>query len=218
MCPGHESWHPSPEFYYEPGGGPMFDMGPYYLTALLNCLGPVKRLSAFASIAISTRTITSEPKRGRKFQVQTPDHIAGTIEFENGCIGSIITSFATMHATYDGNQPITIYGDAATIRLPDPNCFDGPVYLRGPGDAEWRLMPPATPTGYGRSVGPADMAAAIREGRRPRASGEQGMAVLDLMQGFLDSANSGRACAPAAPHARPPALRVGDVPFSPPQT
>src|SRR3954469_23259576 len=77
---GHEHWHPSPEFYYEAGGGPMFDMGPYYLTALLNLLGPVKRISGMASIAIPERTITSEAKFGQKIKVQTPDHIVGVME------------------------------------------------------------------------------------------------------------------------------------------
>jgi predicted dehydrogenase len=215
MCRGHESWHPSPEFYYEPGGGPMFDMGPYYLTALLNCLGPVKRISAFANIAIPTRTITSEPKRGKQFHVQTPDHIAGTMEFENGCIGSIITSFATMHPTYDGAQPITIYGERGTLRMPDPNCFDGHIHLHSEGEAEWKLMPPATPIGYGRSVGAADMAAAICEGRQARASAEQGMAVLDLMQGFLDSAGSGRAFEPACVFSRAAGIRAGEIAFNP---
>src|SRR5258706_5987449 len=97
MCRGHESWHPAPEVYYEAGAGPMFDMGPYYLTALINLLGPVKRLSAAASITIPERTITSEPLRGRRFVVQTPDHVAGTMEFQNGCIGTIRTTSATLH-------------------------------------------------------------------------------------------------------------------------
>jgi predicted dehydrogenase len=188
-------------------------MGPYYLTALLNCLGPVRRLSAFASIAILQRTITSEPKRGKQIHVETPDHIAGTVEFQNGCIGSIITSFATMHPSHDGNQPITIYGDGGTLRLPDPNLFDGAVHLRTAADADWRLMPPATPTGYGRGVGPADLAAAIREERTPRASGSQAMAVLDLMQGFLDSAESGKAFEPGVGYTRPQAMREDSLKF-----
>src|SRR5947208_2972138 len=98
---GHEHWHPSPEFYYEAGGGPMFDMGPYYLTALLNLLGPVKRISGMASIAIPERTITSPPKFGQKIRVQTPDHIVGLMEFANGAIGTIIQSFATVEGGHD---------------------------------------------------------------------------------------------------------------------
>jgi len=212
MGRGHESWHPSPEFFYEAGGGPMFDMGPYYLTALMNLLGPVRRISGAATIAIPERTITSEPKRGKKIVVQTPDHIAGTIEFENGCVGTIVTSFATMHPQYDKPQPITIYGTEGTMRVPDPNTFDGPVHVRGPKQEEWEEVTPAFVKGCGRAVGVADMAYAIRSGRKHRASGEQAYAVLDLMAGFLDSAESGRAYTPAVKYERPAGMR-GDLPF-----
>jgi predicted dehydrogenase len=212
MGRGHESWHPSPEFFYEAGGGPMFDMGPYYLTGLMNLLGPVRRISGAATIAIPERTITSEPKRGKKIAVQTPDHIAGTMEFENGCVGTIVTSFATMHPQYDKPQPITIYGTEGTMRVPDPNTFDGPVHVRGQKDEEWEEVTPAFVKGYGRAVGVADMAYAIRSGRKHRASGEQAYAVLDLMAGFLDSAESGRAYTPAVKYERPAGMR-GDLPF-----
>jgi predicted dehydrogenase len=210
MCPGHESWHPNPEFYYQVGGGPMFDMGPYYLTALLNLLGPVKRISGAASIAIPQRTITHRnkegapgPKFGKKINVETPDHICGTMEFENGAVGSIITSFATRFPGYDGKQPITIFGTEGTLRVPDPNQFDGPVHLRRNDDPDWTQVPPAAPPGYGRAVGLADMAQALRSKRGFRANGEQAYAVVDLMQGFLDSAESGRAYEPAVKYQRP---------------
>src|SRR5256714_750780 len=183
MGRGHEHWHPSPEFYYEVGGGPMFDMGPYYLTALLNLLGPVRRYSGMASIAIPERTITSQPKHGKKITVETPDHVCGMLEFENGAVGSIVTSFATLYAGYDGKNPITIFGEEGTVRVPDPNGFDGPVFLRRRGEEEWQEVPHAFPTGYGRAVGIADLAHALRSGRPHRASGEQAFAVLDLMQG-----------------------------------
>ena len=212
LCPGHESWHPSPEFYYEVGGGPMFDMGPYYLTALLNLLGPVKRIGGAASIAIPQRTITSEAKRGKVIQVETPDHVAGTIEFENGAVGTIMTSFATRFGTYDGNQPITIYGTDGTLRVPDPNQFDGLVHLRRAGDEDWREVPHAFVTGYGRSVGLADLAYALRSGRPHRASGEQAFAVLDLMQGLLDSSAQGVMLSPTTRYDRPAPMRA-DLPF-----
>jgi predicted dehydrogenase len=203
MCPGHEHWHPSPEFYYEVGGGPMFDMGPYYLTALLNFFGPINRISAAASIAIPERTITSQPKSGKKVKVETPDHIAGTIEFANGVIGTIITSFATRFAGYDGKQPITVFGTKGTMRVPDPNGFDGPVHVRTVEDAEWVEKPHAFVKGYGRSVGLADMAVAIRTGREFRANGDQAMAVLDAMQSFLDSAEQGKAIPPTVKYQKP---------------
>jgi predicted dehydrogenase len=212
MCPGHESWHPSPEFYYEIGGGPMFDMGPYYLTALLNLLGPVKRITGAAAIAIPQRTIGSEPKRGKQITVETPDHIVGTIEFKNGALGTIIQSFATLFATYDGKQPITIYGTEGTMKVPDPNGFDGPIHLRRKSDKDWVEMPHQFVAGYGRSVGLADMAQALRSGRSHRASGEQAFAVLDLMQGFLDSAREGRALQPVSQYHRPAPMRA-HLPF-----
>jgi predicted dehydrogenase len=212
LCPGHEAWHPSPEFYYEVGGGPMFDMGPYYLTALLNLLGPVKRFIGAASIAIPERTIRSEPKRGKKIQVRTPDHVVGTIEFECGAVGTIVTSFATHFGTYDASQPITIYGTEGTLKVSDPNSFDGAIHLRRPGDEDWQLAAHAFPVGYGRSIGLADLASAIRTARRHRTSGEQAFAVLDLMQGFLDSSESGRSLTPSTPYERPAAMRA-DLPF-----
>lgn len=212
MGPGHESWHPNPQFYYDIGGGPMLDMGPYYLTALLNLLGPVKRISGAASIAIPDRTITSQPKFGTKIKVHTPDHICGTMEFANGVTGTIITSFATRFPTYDGKQPITIYGTEGTMRVPDPNQFDGPVHIRKKDDADWREMPHAFTVGYGRAVGLADMAQAIRSKRKHRASGDQAFAVLDLMQGFLDSSVKGKTIKPATKYIRPELMRV-DLPF-----
>jgi len=209
---GHETWHPSPEFYYEVGGGPMFDMGPYYLTALLNLLGPVKRISGGASIAISPRTITSQPKFGKKVNVETPDHVAGLMEFENGAIGTIVTSFATFLPGDSHPQPITVFGTEGALRVPDPNGFDGPVYLHRKDTDLWREVPHTFVKGYGRSIGAADMAYAIRSGRGVRASGDQGMAVLDLMQGFLDSAREGKFHTPITKYQRP-APMPAELPF-----
>jgi len=185
MCPGHEHWHPNPQFFYEPGGGPMFDMGPYYLTALLNFFGPIRRITGSATIAIPHRTTLD----GRTINVQTPDHISGSIEFENGVLGTIVMSFATRFPQYDTQQPITIYGTDGTLKVPDPNMFDGPVHLRRTFDADFHLIPPAFPTGYGRSVGLADMAYALRAARPHRAIAEQAYAVLEAMQAFLDSSD-----------------------------
>jgi len=214
MGPGHESWHPNPQFYYEAGGGPMFDMGPYYLTALLNLLGPVKRVMGMATIAIADRTIGSQPLKGTKIRVETPDHIAGTIEFENGAMGTIIQSFATRFAEFGGphRQPITIFGTGGTMRVPDPNQFDGPVHVRRNEDAEWTQSPHPFVAGYGRSVGLADMAYAIRSGRPHRCSAEQAFAVLEVMQAFLDSSSKGAAVKPSGAYSRPAPMRA-DLPF-----
>ncbi len=212
LCPGHESWHPSPEFYYEVGGGPMFDMGPYYLTALLNLLGPVKQYCGMASIAIPQRTITSQPKYGKQMTVETPDHICATMEFENGAVGTLITSFATRFPPSDGGQPITIYGSEGTLKVPDPNGFDGKVFIHTNADKEYRELPHSFVAGYGRSVGLADMAYALRYGRPVRASGEQAYAVLDLMQGFLDSSAKGKFLTPTTPYVKPK-LMPAELPY-----
>ncbi|MDP9175370.1 MAG: Gfo/Idh/MocA family oxidoreductase [Planctomycetota bacterium] len=206
MCPGHESWHPSPEFYYEQGGGPMLDMGPYYVTALLNLLGPVKRITGLGSIAIPDRTITSQPKAGKKMTVETIDHVSGSMEFQQGAIGSITMSFATRFPQYDGQSPIVIYGTEGTLLVPDPNRFTGPVKLRRNEDPEFRELSLLNNLGYERSIGLADMAYAIRNHRAPRASGGQCLAALDVMLGFEDSSSTGRAYSPTAPYTRPEPL------------
>ena len=89
-CPGHESWHPDPEFYYEVGGGPMLDMGPYYLTAMVHLMGPIKRVSSLARATYPTRTITSAKKYGKVIPVETPTHISSTLEFASGAIGTLM--------------------------------------------------------------------------------------------------------------------------------
>jgi predicted dehydrogenase len=212
LCKGHEHWHPSPEFYYEVGGGPMFDMGPYYLTALLNLLGPVKRISGMASIAVPERTITSEPKKGKKITVETPDHVVGMMEFEDGAIGTIAQSFAVQFSPFENKQPITIFGTEGTLRVPDPNTFDGAVLIRRIGDEDWHEAPHEFVEGYGRSVGLADLAYAIRSGRAARCDGAQAFTVLDLMAGFLDSAREGKSVKPVLKYERPPIMPAG-LPF-----
>ena len=206
LSPGHETWHSNPEFFYEAGGGPMFDMGPYYLTALLNLLGPVKRFNALANIGIPERTVTSEPLKGLKIKVETPTHITTNIQFEAGCTGTLVTSFETKFRTDDPKQPITIYGENGTIRVPDPNNFDGVVSLRKVGEEEWKEIPPMFHIGYGRAVGLADQAYAIRSGRKVRSSGQQALAVLDLMAGFLESSDSGKTMTPTVKYERPAAM------------
>jgi predicted dehydrogenase len=181
----------------------MFDMGPYYLTALLNLLGPVRRITGLANIAIPDRTITSQPKHGTQIQVQTPDQVFGLLEFQNGVTGTLLTSFATKFRTYDDKQPITLYGTAGTLRIPDPNQFDGPVHIKTIDDKDWREVPPTALTGYSRATGLADLAHAIRSNRPARCDLTQAFTVLDLMQGFLDSSATGQAYQPHLPYTRP---------------
>jgi predicted dehydrogenase len=188
----------------------MFDMGPYYLTALLNILGPVKRYAGAASIAIPERTITSQPSFGQKITVETPDHVCGLMEFENGCTGTIIQTFATHFPT--AGPPITIYGTEGTMLVPDPNGFDGEVKVRRPGDEDWVTAPYTSPTGYGRAVGLADMCTAVASGRPHRCSGEQAFAVLDMMAGFLDSSEASAFRVPEVAYQRPAPMVTG-LPF-----
>lgn len=151
-CPGHESWHPDPEFYYQPGAGPMFDMGPYYLTALINLLGPATRISTMARATFPHRTITSAPKAGTKIKVETPTHITGSLEFASGPIATLIMSF-DIHAA---DLPrIEIYGTRGTLSVPDPNTFGGPVKLK-PARPNVLLGTPAPggmPSGVGAPLG-----------------------------------------------------------------
>jgi len=207
LCHGHESWHPSPEFYYEVGGGPMMDMGPYYLTALVNLLGPIRRLSGSARITFPERTITSEPKRGKVVTVETPTYIAGIMEFGSGPIGTILTTFDVWHSTL---PRIEVYGTEGSLLVPDPNGFGGVPMIRGKLDQEWR--PVELSHGFAknaRGIGVADMVKALQTGRPHRASGDLAFHVLDVMEGFLDSSDSGTHYEPISTCERPAALPVG---------
>ena len=209
---GPESRHLSPEFFYRTGGGPMFDMGPYYLTALLQLLGPMKRVMGFTSFAIPERTITSKPLYGKVIRIEVPDHYCGIIETRSGVVGNIAQSFATRVTDVDANHPLVIYGTDATLKVPDPNRFDGTPMIRRVGESEWREVPHAFMAGYQRSVGLADLAYAVRSGRPHRCSLEQAFCVLDMMQGFRDSSDTGRAHAVEGDYERT-APMPADLPF-----
>jgi len=207
MAPGHERWHPDPDFFYQPGGGPMFDMGPYYLTALISMLGPVKRVTGSTRITRAERTITSQPKHGQTIKVNVPTHVAGLLEFASGPIGTIITSFDVWAA----NLPrIEIYGTEGSLSVPDPNTFGGPVRLRRANGTEWEEMPLThIYTENSRGLGVADMAAAIRSNRPHRASGELAHHVLDIMQAFHDASHEGKHIELTSTCERPAPLPLG---------
>jgi predicted dehydrogenase len=190
MSRGHEHWHPNPVFYYQKGGGPMFDMGPYYLTALVSLLGPVLRVSGATRITRSQRTITSQPRYGEVMNVEVPTHVAGLLDFAAGPIGTIITTFDVQASTLPW---IEIYGTAGTLAAPDPNTFGGPVRLRLAADSEWKEIPVTRPyTENSRGLGLADMAEGIRTGRAHRANGELAYHVLDIMHAIHDASAEGR--------------------------
>ncbi|MFN2108494.1 MAG: Gfo/Idh/MocA family protein, partial [Anaerolineae bacterium] len=207
MCHGHESWHPAPEFYYKVGGGPMFDMGPYYLTALVNLMGPVEQVSGATRITFPTRTITSQPLHGTIVDVEVPTHVVGTLEFANGAIGTIITSFDVWAAEL---PRIEIYGTEGTLSVPDPNTFGGPVRVRRAGASEWSEIP--LTHGYAensRGIGVADMAYGLQSGRPHRASGDLAYHVLDVMHAIHDAANEGRRVTLESTCERPAPLPLG---------
>jgi len=207
---GHEHWHPDPEFYYAKGGGPMFDMGPYYLTALVAMLGPISRVTGSTRISYPERTITSEPKFGQTIQVETPTHVAGVLDFHSGAIGTIITTFDA----FGGSQlpRIEIYGSQGTLSVPDPNTFGGPVLLRRADAKEFTEIP--LTHGYtenSRGLGVLDMAYAIRNGRANRANGELAYHILEAMHGFHDASDQGKHYVMQSTCEKPKAMPTGLV-------
>jgi predicted dehydrogenase len=201
---GMEGWHPNPEFFFKPGGGPMFDMGPYYLTALVSLLGPASRVAGSAKITHPERHITSQPLHGTKIAVNTPTHVAGVLDFAAGAVATLVTSFDVWAAEV---PRIEIYGSLGTLSLPDPHTFGGPVRLRLATDKEWREQPIAHGyTANSRGLGLADMAYGLRSGRPHRANGALAYHVLDLMHAFHDASRAGRHVELASSCERPAAL------------
>jgi predicted dehydrogenase len=190
LCHGHEHWHPDPAFYYQIGGGPMFDMGPYYLTALMTLLGPVRRVSGSTRMTFSERTISSQPRAGETITVEVPTHIASVLDFASGAIGTLVTSFDVWSAEV---PRLEIYGSKGSLSLPDPNTFGGPVRLRPAGASDWREIPLSHPyTENSRGLGVADMATGLLTERPHRPSGELAFHVLDVMHAIHESSTSGR--------------------------
>jgi predicted dehydrogenase len=189
LTAGHERWHPNPDFYYQPGGGPLWDMGPYYLTALLSLLGPVERVAGTASASFETRTIKSGPRAGESVPVNTPTHILTLLDFAGGPRGTLTTSF-DVHDT--NGSTLVLYGSEGTLRLPDPNTFGGPIALLKPGSQTWEPIEPRYGhTDNSRGLGVSDMARALREGGPHRASGEMAAHVVDIMDAALRSGAEG---------------------------
>ena len=189
LCHGHESWHPNPGFFYEAGGGPLFDMGPYYLTALVSLIGPIRRVAGSASSAFPERTVGTGEKQGQKIAVQTPTHIGALLEFAEGQAGTLTMSFDVWHHQL---PCIEVYCTDGTLSVPDPNMFDGEVRVRASNGKTWRKI--GSTHGYAensRGLGVADMARAIDTGRPHRASGEMTFHVLDVMQSILEAAREG---------------------------
>jgi predicted dehydrogenase len=190
MCPGHERWHPAPGFYYLRGGGPMLDMGPYYITDLVQLLGPVTSVMGLTARPKNERLVTSAPMNGTMIPVEVATHVAGMLEFENGAVVSIAMSFDVPKHRH---TPIEIYGDKGSMMVPDPNRFGGEVQVAKTG-ADWETLPltHGHVDGEFRSIGVADMATAIVTNRPHRASGALAFHVLEVMEAFQASADEGR--------------------------
>ena len=190
MNHGHESWHPDPEFYYKNGGGPLFDMGPYYITALVNLRGPVDSVSGYAQKSFETRTIASEHKKGQVIDVEVATHITGNLHFESGAVATLVTSFDVW---YHSMPNMEIYGTEGSLRVPDPNTFGGPVLFCRKGTKEWKEIPLLY--GYAensRGFGVADIAHALADNKKNRASGELTRHVVAVMSGLLTAVQEKR--------------------------
>ncbi len=226
---GHEWFHPNPDFFYQPGAGPVHDIGPYYLTALLSLLGPVTAVSAMSSRAFDQRVIESAPRRGETIEVNVDTHVAGTLRFAGGAIASLIASFDV----WDSELPrLELWGTKGTICMDDidpvdgPNLFGGEVLLRTRADYRWKGLPREQPLPdwrrvpvehrfteldhrrNSRGIGLVDMACAIRDGRPERASGAMALHELEVMDLLLESAHTGRVLTPTTTFERPAPLPV----------
>ena len=188
MCPGHESWHPNPAFYYAAGGGPMLDMGPYYITDLINLLGPVEQVSGITARSRDRRTIGSQPLAGQTIDVEVATHVAGTLQFVSGPVVTVAMSFDVPQHRH---APIELYGTESTLLVPDPNRFGGAIEIGR--NKTWSERPIEHPYADGnyRIIGVADLAYAIRSGRPHRASGELAYHVLEVMEAFQVSSDRG---------------------------
>ena len=204
MCPGHERWHPNPAFYYEVGGGPMLDMGPYYITDLVNLLGPVAKVSGMGSMLRDTRTITSKERNGEIIPVHVPTHVSGMLMFVSGAVVQITMSF---DVAAHKHVPLEIYGTEGSLVVPDPNFFGGQIEMLKKG-GEWQSVDTEMPYANGnyRSIGLADMAHAIASDRPHRASGDLALHVLEVMEAFEKSSQSGSVIEIATPVERPAPL------------
>jgi predicted dehydrogenase len=179
LSSGVENWHPNPESFYERGGGPMFDMGPYYLTAMVHLLGPVNRVCASHSITHPTRLITSPLKRGKQINVEVPTHYSCVLDFQSGAIGSLTVSFDVQPYPY---PHLVVFGTEGTLEVPDPNTFGGVVRVKKKGNDEFEKIALRFPfSSNSRGLGVLDMAAAIAKNRPHRCTGEIAHHVVEIM-------------------------------------
>lgn len=208
VTPGHERWHPAPDFYYQPGGGPLLDMGPYYLSALITLLGPVASVTSMTSRTRATRLIGTGPRAGATIPVGVDSHVTALLEHASGAISTLVVSFDAV-GTRSAN--IEIHGETGSLVVPDPNFFSGAVEVMPLGSTEWAAVPPSA--GYvdgGRGIGLADLAGTA-PGSEPRTGGALAFHVLDVMESILAASASGRAVPVSSTAARPDPVPLTDL-------
>ncbi|WP_252312226.1 Gfo/Idh/MocA family protein [Sinobaca sp. H24] len=184
---GPEKWHPDPEFFYEQGSGPMYDMGPYYVTTLVQLLGSIRSVSAASNIIQVDRQIETGCKKGTKLTVETPTYISGRMEFASGIIGTLVTSFDVMSTKLPN---IEIYGSKGTLVIPDPNTFSGEIIIYMEDTKSWENRMYETTRFNGRGMGLTDMIQAIEENRYHEANGHLGLHVFEVLEGFHQALES----------------------------
>jgi predicted dehydrogenase len=202
QSPGPESWHPNPAFLFDVGAGPLFDIGPYYITALVQFFGPVARAHAVTSKARVERVIGSGPLAGQAFPVNVPTHVATLLEFASGQTAQSIFSFDSKLR----RTQFEITADDATLTVPDPNTFSGDLVLtRGKDDVETVACEGAA---AGRGTGVVELVRAIRADVPERASGELAFHVLDVMQSIIEAGEGRQPVTLASTVTAPPPLDV----------
>ena len=187
MCPGHERWHPNPGFYYLAGGGPMLDMGPYYITDLVNLLGPVESVVGVATRTRAERLVTSEPLKGTRLPVEVATHVAGVLRFVGGAAVTIAMSF---DVAKHGHAPMEIYGESGALIVPDPNYFGGEVQDRPrrqglaqcPGQGALRRRQLPQPRSRRHGAGDPRRPAAPRQRRAGAACARSNAGVSDIIR------------------------------------
>lgn len=186
---GPESWHPNPHFFYRRGAGPLYDVGPYYLTALVHLLGPVERVSGLARISFAERVANSEHWHDERIPVEVPTHVSATLDFTSGVVGTALFSFDVWahHLPH-----IEVYGSEGALNAPNPNFFGGPVKLYQAGEESWREATLTHSEDVERGIGVADMAGAILAGKPHRASGRLALHVLAIMEALIESSEQSR--------------------------
>jgi predicted dehydrogenase len=185
---GHEHWHPDPAFYYQSGGGPLLDMGPYYLTALVSVLGPIGRVSGMVRGEGTDRTVRSGPRAGEILTSEVPTHVSGVLEFVDGTIATLVTSFDVWASQL---PRLEIHGTEGSLSCPDPNTFAGPVRFYPAEGPEWAEVPIDRFEVNRRGIGLADLVEGCRRGRRPRAGGALAYHVLDALVALTESSSHG---------------------------